>query len=326
MIVDSYQRVHDYLRISLTDNCNMRCFYCMPQEDHPFTPSSKLMTADEIVALASVFVRLGVRRIRLTGGEPTVRKDFSLIAARVSRLPVELTLTTNATRIHHHLSDLHDAGIRSVNVSLDSLQPGRFLRITRRDLLSVVKKNIGLLVQAGIAVKVNVVVVRGVNDDEICDFVEWTRHEDLEVRFIEFMPFTSNGWSQEKVFSCQDILDSIASRFVFEETRAAPNATARPYHVPGHRGGFALIGTMTEPFCSSCNRLRLTADGRLKNCLFSSREHDLLTPFRNGESVEPIIHESLAGKARQTGGQFPAEYSTIDAPSIFNRSMISIGG
>ena len=326
MLTDQYNRIHNYLRISLTDNCNLRCFYCMPEDDYVFTPAGKLMQADEIEQLAKIFVSLGVNKIRLTGGEPLVRKDASSILQALSGLPVELTLTTNGTRIHKFIPVFEEACIRSVNISLDTLQPNKFLFITRQNQFKTVRDNISLLIDKGLHVKINMVVMKGLNEDEIEDFVEWTREEPVHVRFIEFMPFTGNRWTSNKVVTWQEMLHVIEKKYNFISLPGKANDTAKAYQVPGHAGSFAVISTMSAPFCSGCNRMRLTADGKMKNCLFSSNETDLLTALRNGEPVEPLIRPSIGEKAKELGGQFYSDFEHIYANDIHNRSMITIGG
>ncbi|HJT74795.1 MAG TPA: GTP 3',8-cyclase MoaA [Chitinophaga sp.] len=326
MIIDGFNRVHDYLRISLTDNCNLRCFYCMPEEEYNFTPASRLMQADEIYKLAKVFTDNGVRKIRLTGGEPLVRKDAAAIIHSLSTLPVELTLTTNGARLHEFADILTAAGVRSLNISLDTLQADKFLFITKRDLFLQVKKNIDLMISRGVHVKVNVVAMKGLNDTEICDFVEWTRLTPVHVRFIEFMPFSGNRWTSNKVLSLQEILTIIGAEYDYLPLKGGAHDTAKGFIVPGHAGTFAVISTMTAPFCGTCNRMRLTADGKLKNCLFSKEETDLLTALRNGQEVLPLIMNSIGSKARELGGQFAASLQTVQAETIENRSMITIGG
>jgi len=326
MIKDSFNRVHDYLRISLTDNCNLRCFYCMPEEDYDFTPASKLMQADEVETLAKIFVAEGVKKIRLTGGEPLVRKDAAKIITALSKLPVQLALTTNGVRLHEFAHVLEDSGMHSINISLDTLQADKFQLITRRALFDKVQDNIHLLLQKNFHVKVNVVVMRGLNDAEILDFIRWTKAVPVHVRFIEFMPFSGNRWTSNKVFTWQEILTIIESAFSFIPLKGDKNDTAKGYIVPGHAGTFSVISTMSAPFCSTCNRMRLTADGKLKNCLFSQSETDLLTPLRKGEAVLPLIHQNIQSKAKELGGQFSAAFENLEALSIQNRSMITIGG
>ena len=326
MIIDSHNRVHDYLRISLTDNCNLRCFYCMPEEEYTFTPASQLMQIDEIETLAKIFVSLGVNKIRLTGGEPLVRKDAAEIITTLSKLPVKLTITTNGSRLHEFADTLEQAGVRSLNISLDTLQPEKFQLITRRNQFEKIYDNIQLLLKKDFHVKVNVVVMKGLNDNEINDFVEWTKHQPVHVRFIEFMPFSGNWWTSNKVFPMQQMLDVIKEKYEVVRLQDEKHDTAKGYRVPGHLGTFAIISTMSSPFCSGCNRMRLTADGKMKNCLFSEKETDLLSALRNGADVIPLIHESVKAKAKELGGQFTADFQHLHAEDIHNRSMITIGG
>jgi len=326
MIIDNYNRIHTYLRISLTDNCNLRCFYCMPEEEYEFTPTSRLMQADEIEALASTFVELGVNKIRLTGGEPLVRKDAADIIKRLSRLGINLTLTTNATRLNDFVTVLKDANVRSLNISLDTLEADKFTIITRRNQFHQVYNNIQLMLKNRFHLKVNMVVMKGLNDGEINDFIEWTKDEPVHVRFIEFMPFTGNRWTSNKVVTWQEMLHIIESKYSFLPLQNDKHDTAKSYQVPGHAGTFAVISTMSSPFCSGCNRIRLTADGKMKNCLFSKEETDLLTAFRNGNDIKPLILQNIRNKAKELGGQFNTDFEHLHAEDINNRSMITIGG
>jgi GTP 3',8-cyclase len=326
MIIDAYNRVHDYLRISLTDNCNLRCFYCMPEEDYEFTPSERLMQVDEIEAIAKIFVEQGVKKIRLTGGEPLVRKGADEIILRLSKLPVNLTITTNATRLHEYVDVLEQANVRSLNVSLDTLQAEKFQLITRRDLFAKTLENINLLIKRNFHVKLNVVVMKGLNDHEINDFVEWTKDTNVHVRFIEFMPFEGNRWTSNKVFTWKEMMDIIEKKYNVIRLHDDVHDTAKKYTIEGHKGTFAVISTMSAPFCSGCNRMRLTADGKMKNCLFSQKETDLLTAFRNEEDIVPLILESIHSKAKELGGQFTKDFEKIHTEDIHNRSMIAIGG
>ena len=326
MIIDSFNRTHTYLRISLTDNCNLRCFYCMPEEEYEFSAASKLMQVDEIIALAKIFVAEGVNKIRLTGGEPLVRKDADKIILALSKLPVSLTLTTNATRLHNFVDVLKEANVQSLNISLDTLQPDKFLLLTRRDQFKEVYDNIELMLRNNFHVKINVVVMKGLNDGEINDFIEWTKDTPVHVRFIEFMPFSGNKWTSNKVFTLQQILEVVESKYTVTRLQDDKHDTAKKYTVPGHKGTFAVISTMSAPFCQGCNRMRLTADGKMKNCLFSKEETDLLTALRNGENVLPLIQQSIGSKAKELGGQFTTDFEHLHAEEIHNRSMITIGG
>ena len=326
MIVDGFNRVHDYLRISLTDNCNLRCFYCMPDEHYDFTPASRLMQADEIESISKIFVSNGVRKIRLTGGEPLVRKDAADIIRRLSKLPVKLTLTTNGTRLHEFVEVIKDAGITSLNISLDTLDKDRFMLMTKRDQFVRVMSNINMMVDFGFHVKVNVVVMKGLNDHEISDFIRWTQDSPIHVRFIEFMPFSGNRWNSERVMTWQQILELASSEFNIEPIQREKHETAKKYMIPGSPGTFAVISTMSAPFCGDCNRMRLTADGKMKNCLFSQTETDLLTPFRSGEDIVPLIYQSIRDKKKALGGQFTTDMEKIETSKLENRSMITIGG
>jgi cyclic pyranopterin phosphate synthase len=326
MLQDSFGRIHDYLRISLTDHCNFRCSYCMPVEEMEWMPSSKLMNKDEILSLSEIFISLGVKKIRLTGGEPLVRKEFPEILERLASFPVELTLTTNGVLIQKHIQNLKKAGVRSVNVSLDTLNREKFHKLTRRDQFEQVWDNILLLLQEGFRVKVNAVALHGFIEEEICDFIRVTEKLPLHVRFIEFMPFAGNHWSSHQVVTAAKMLDLAKMEFEILKLEDKKHDTAKKYQVPGFAGTFAFITTMSEHFCGECNRMRLTADGKIKNCLFGKEELDLLAALRSGQEVVSLIHQSISGKHQALGGQFSSDYLKADPNKIDNRSMISIGG
>lgn len=326
MLIDSFNRVHDYLRISLTDNCNFRCTYCMPHEDIQFMPSFRLMQHDEIVAIAKTFVSLGVKKIRLTGGEPMVRKDFADITRSLSALPVELTLTTNGTMLHQHIDLFKASNIRSVNISLDTLDSKKFFQISKRNQFDQVWKNIELMLLENFSVKINVVVMKGVNDDEVASFVALTKTLPLHIRFIEFMPFDKNDWNKDKVITTDQILAGLTDEFDFIKLKDVKHDTAKKYKLISGIGSFAFITTMSAPFCGDCNRMRLTADGKMKNCLFGKEELDVLGAFRRGESIIPIIEKSVLRKHAKMGGQFENTYEVTDPLKLENRSMIKIGG
>lgn len=326
MLIDQHQRIHNYLRISLTDSCNFRCAYCMPNEEIECLPNSHLMSTEEIEQIAKTFVDLGVKKIRLTGGEPLVRKEFPEIVRRLSRLPVELTLTTNGVLVLKHIELFKEAGIRSLNVSLDSLNKETFFKLTKRNQFQQVWDNILLLLDKGFRIKINAVALNGIIEEEICDFVRVTEKLPLHVRFIEFMPFSGNHWKSEKVITAREMLDMVKTEFEVIKLQDEPHATAKKYKALGHEGTFAFITTMSEHFCGDCNRMRLTADGKMKNCLFGKEEMDLLKTLRNGEDILPLIHLSIKRKHAMLGGQFSPNYQKTDADKIENRSMIKIGG
>ena len=323
---DKYGRIHDYLRISLVDKCNLRCTYCMP-ENIRFLPSHRLMTADELLSISEVFIeQLGVKKIRVTGGEPLLRKDAYEIIERLGRLPVELAITTNGILLHEFLDLFEEIGLRSINISLDTFRKDRFLELTRRDQYDQVMENIGRAQDRGFRVKLNMVVMKGINDDELIDFVERTREARIHVRFIEFMPFDGNQWHWEKVFSYQEMLDRISEKYSIDKLNDAPHSTSKAHQVKGFKGTFAVISSVTHPFCSTCNRIRLTAEGKLRNCLFSTKETDLLTPFRAGEEILPFIEKSILDKHFQLGGlpDFQDREALLD--NLSDRSMVKIGG
>lgn len=326
MLFDSYNRIHNYLRISLTDSCNFRCNYCMPDEDTPCMSRAQRMTADEITAISQIFVGLGVRKIRLTGGEPLVRAEFGEILNRLAQLPVELTLTTNGALLHLYLDELQACGVQSVNISMDSLQEELFNRIVQRKQFRQVWNNLLLMLERGFGVKLNVVVMDGVNDGEINDFIRLTKEMPLHVRFIEFMPFSGNQWRNEKVITAADMLVSACREFDVVKLLDEPHATAKKFKAIGHLGTFAFITTMSDQFCGDCNRMRLTADGKMKNCLFGKEETDLLGALRRGEDIVPLIRESLQHKHAALGGQMPSDHTQVNADMIENRSMVRIGG
>lgn len=301
----------------------------MPAEGVPLSPRSHLMTFEEIYAIAKIFVAHGVTKIRLTGGEPLVRKDVHLLMEQLATLPVELTISTNAIMVDHFLETFKKCGIRTINVSLDTLNKEKFHRITRRDEFEKVYKNILLLIKEGFKVKLNAVLMKDFNKDEIINFIRLTKDLDVAVRFIEFMPFDGNKWDIQKMVSYQEIMTLVEANFSAERVlriQDAPNDTSKNYKIEGYTGSFAIISSVTNPFCDSCNRLRLTANGHLKNCLFSATESDLLTSFRAGKDITPIIQKAVAAKFKIRGGMDTLE--KLKEPQLHskNRSMITIGG
>ncbi|WP_299551225.1 GTP 3',8-cyclase MoaA [Seonamhaeicola sp.] len=329
ILQDTFGRDHTYLRISLTERCNLRCTYCMPEEGVQLSPKSHLMTYEEVFDIAKTFVKHGVTKIRLTGGEPFVRKDIPVILEKLAALPVELSITSNAVIIDKFIDVLKANGIKKVNVSLDSLNKEKFTHITRRNQFDKVYNNILLLVKEGFQVKVNAVLMKDFNDDEIIDFIKFTKDLPVSIRFIEFMPFDGNKWDLSKMVSYKEVMKQVNG--VFSETdvirlQDAPNDTAKNYSIKGYQGSFAIISSVTNPFCDSCNRLRLTANGQLKNCLFSSTESDLLSKLRQGKSIEPTIKKAVQAKFKMRGGMDTLE--KLQKPDLHgrNRSMITIGG
>jgi len=326
---DSLGRHHDYLRISITEHCNLRCTYCMPEEGIALTAKPHLMTAEEIIIIAQTFVTLGVTKIRLTGGEPLVRKDAREIILALGKLGVQLTLTTNGILVPQFLDTFKEAGIHTINISIDSLEKEKFHQITRRHYFDAVFDAIDLLLREGFRVKLNMVLIKGFNDNEIIHFIALTKNKPIQVRFIEFMPFSGNQWDKSKLVTYAEVLDQIQSHYALSEILRltdAPNDTAKNFKIASHAGSFAIISSVTNPFCSTCNRIRLTADGKLKNCLFSNSETSLLETLRSGASIIPLIQQNLQSKKAVRGGM--DNDLKFQNPDLFsqNRSMIAIGG
>ena len=323
-IVDNFGRKHTYLRISLTDRCNLRCFYCMPEEGIELMEKSNIMTIEEIIELATTFRDLGVDTIRLTGGEPLVRKNFGYLIEELAKLGVTLKITTNGIMLDKYLDLFQKIGLKKINLSLDTLDKAKSVFITKRDYFDRIWKNIQQALEMDMEVKLNIVLIKGVNDNEINDFIELTRDKKLAVKFIEFMPFKGNKWDWSKGVSEQEILEIISAKFgEIEELKNPAHSTSNNFKVKGHLGSFGIVSTITNPFCDECNRIRVTADGKMKNCLFANTETDLLTPMRNGAELNELIINSIKTKKFSRDGMDVK----MDAEQYEqNRSMISIGG
>lgn len=329
ILTDTFGRAHQYLRISLTERCNLRCTYCMPAEGIPLSPKSHLMSAEEIYEIAKTFVDHGVTKIRLTGGEPLVRKDAPVILEKLATLPAELAITTNAIIVDKYVSIFKTYGIKNINVSLDSLDREKFKQITRRDYFEKVYANILLLVAEGFKVKVNVVLIKDFNDDEIIDFINLTKELPVVVRFIEFMPFDGNQWNLKKMVSLDEIMNIVFKTFpALDVARLedASNDTSKNYGIKNYKGSFAIISSVTNPFCDSCNRLRLTANGQIKNCLFSNTESDILSALRSGKDITTVIQKAVQAKLKVRSGMNTLEKLKNPQLHSKNRSMIAIGG
>ncbi|KAI9056994.1 molybdenum cofactor biosynthesis prote [Trametes sanguinea] len=327
-LVDSFKRQHNYLRISLTERCNLRCFYCMPSEGVELSPPEHILTDDEVIRLATLFVKSGVTKIRLTGGEPTVRKGIVDIVGRLNELRKyglqSIGMTTNGIALHRKLPTLIENGLTHLNISLDTLDPFKFEIMTRRMGHDAVLRSLETALRSKElrSVKLNVVVVKGMNDHEVLDFVEMTKERRLSVRFIEFMPFTGNKWDKHRMVPSADLLTRIRSRY--PAVCKAPdelNDTARSYIIPGHAGSFGFISSMSDHFCGSCNRLRLTADGQIKVCLFDAKEISLRDQMRAGADDSTLlttIGGAVMGKKEKHAGM-------EDIDVVTNRPMILIG-
>lgn len=329
ILTDDFGRKHNYLRISLLEKCNLRCTYCMPADGIVLSPKASLMTADEIFSIAQTFVENGVDKIRLTGGEPLLRKDFPEIISKLSTLETSLSITTNGILIDRHIDILKQFKVKKINLSLDTLVSSKFHTITLRNQFEKVIDNLHLLLNNDFQVKVNVVLMKGFNENEIIDFIKLTEFLPVSIRFIEFMPFAGNEWDRSKMISQNEILSQVEEAFSSDEIlklEDEKNFTARTYKIKGFQGNFGIISSITNPFCDGCNRIRLTANGKIKNCLFSNSETDLLTAFRNGESITELIATSIKNKKKVRAGMVTV--SEMDDPALHfdNRSMITIGG
>lgn len=295
-LVDSFGRRIEDLRISITDRCNFRCTYCMPAEGLTWLPRSEVLSFEEITRLARIFVeRYGVRGIRLTGGEPTVRAHLSTLVAQLAEIrgpygPLDLAMTTNGSMLRQLAPELRAAGLRRVNVSLDTLDRERFAAITRRDELAGVLDGIDAAIEAGFdPVKINAVIERGVNDDEIIALAEFGRALQVEVRFIEFMPLDSDHhWVTERVVSQDEIVAAIDAVYPLEQLPARGAAPADRFRFRDGKGVIGVIPSVTKPFCGDCDRVRLTAEGQFRTCLFATEEFDLRAAMRNGESDDEL--------------------------------------
>ena len=287
-MIDTFGRIHDDLRISVTDRCNLRCVYCMPEDGMSFLAPRSLLTFDEVVRVVGVARRLGVRAVRLTGGEPLVRRGLHQLIGRLSALDMDdISITTNGILLASAVADLVAAGLTRVNVSCDSLRPERFAAIRRRGELDTVLAAMDAAESAGLPpVKVNVVLIRGVNDDEILEFAEFARTTGRSVRFIEFMPLDAQGlWRRDQLVPGAEVLQRIATRWPVTAVEGGDDrAPAERYRFNDGQGEIGVISSVTQPFCGTCNRLRLTADGAVRNCLFSDNELDIRAILRGGGS------------------------------------------
>jgi cyclic pyranopterin phosphate synthase len=325
--IDQNHRVINYLRISLTDRCNLRCIYCMPEEGIDPIPHSEVLSYEELLRVAQLAVRGGIRKVRLTGGEPLVRKGVIDFVRQLGQLDglEHITLTTNGVLLARYAADLRDAGVSHVNVSLDSLKPERYKEITRRDAFHQVWEGLQEAERLGFRpIKINVVAIRGVNDDEILDFARLSLEKPYHVRFIEFMPVgKDNGWAGDRFISTEEIRERITALGPLRSLDSQPlDGPAERFVLQGSKGEIGFIGALSHHFCSRCNRLRLTAEGALRGCLFSDDETDIKTSLRNGatdECIMGLIRHAIATKPQGHG-------SLLQSPRRCSRPMSRIGG
>lgn len=324
-LIDSFGREHTYLRISVTDRCNLRCVYCMPHEGMEWRKKNELLTYEEILRIARVFVDMGINKIRLTGGEPMVRKNLEVLVEQLGALPdlKTLAMTTNGTLLADKAQCLKEAGISALNISLDTFRADRFLAIARRDDLHTVMRGIEAALEVGFdSLKINSVIMAGVNDDEILDFVDFAYDKRVNVRFIEYMPFKDNQWTASGVVTYKDMLSIINTRYELEPIRSERSAVAKDFCIVGGVGTVSFITSMSESFCSTCNRLRLTSDGSVKSCLFFPAEINLRDALRKGITDEELQSMILYSLSQKPEAHPPAE----EIAAGDNRAMIEIGG
>ena len=328
-LIDPHGRVHRDLRVSLTDKCNLRCTYCMPAEGLPWLPKDELLTTPELLTLVEAAVTAGITEVRLTGGEPLVRPDVVEIVSGIAAMEgpqgrPEVSMTTNGLGLAKIAPALKVAGLARVNVSLDTLHPERFHEITRRDRFDDVVAGMAAAHEAGLRpVKVNSVLQRGINDDEVVDLTRWAVERGYELRFIEQMPLDAqHSWERTEMITGHEILASLRAELDLEELPGRGAAPAERFLIDGGPATVGVVASVTMPFCGSCDRLRLTADGQLRNCLFANGETDLRGPLRSGateEEIHALVHECLALKLPGHG---------INEPGFLQppRPMSAIGG
>ena len=324
-LVDPFGRIIRDLRISVTDRCNFRCTYCMPAEGMQWLDRSAVMTFEEIERLASIFVnRYRVEGIRLTGGEPTVRAHLPLLVRRLATLGVDLAMTTNGATLRLLAGELREAGLSRVNISLDTLDPAKFERMTRRDSLHRVLDGIEAARGAGFdPVKINAVIERGVNDDEIVALADFGRDRGVEMRFIEFMPLDATGhWVSDKVVGQDEFVEAIAAVHPLEQLPARGAAPADRWRYLDGGGTVGVIPTVTKPFCGDCDRVRLTAEGQFRTCLFATDDFDLLAALRAGETDDQIAARIERAVGTKWAGHQINQVNFVRP----NRSMSQIGG
>ncbi len=325
---DAFGRTIDDLRISLTDRCNFRCVYCMPAEGIPWLPKREVLTYEEILRLARIFIALGIRTIRLTGGEPLMRQDVDVLIEGLTRIDsgLDLSMTTNGFFLSDKVHRLADAGLKRINVSLDTLKPDRFERMVRRDgqLVEKILEGMRKAREAGLSpIKINCVVMRGYNEDEVADFARLAREHEYQVRFIEYMPLDAQReWSMDAVVPGAEIRARVHAAYPLLGEASNGSEPATVYRFADGHGSIGIIASVTQPFCDHCNRIRITADGQLRTCLFSIHEHTLKTLVRSGATDEEIADFVTAAVWKKEPGH------KINQPDFVKpeRSMSSIGG
>ncbi len=327
-LLDTFGRIHDNLRISVTDRCNIRCFYCMPEEGVKFMPHAEILSFEEIERFVRVAVSLGVTKLRVTGGEPLVRRDLPVLIRMLSAIPgvQDMALTTNGVLLAKHAEALYEAGLRRLNVHLDTLDRERFLRITRRDDLEKVLEGLAVARELGFGpIKINAVAVKNLVEPDIVPLARFGREHGMEIRFIEFMPLDAQGlWSRTSVLTADEIIDTLSREIapLEEIPDRDPRAPATEYRFADGIGRVGFIASVSRPFCLNCNRIRLTSDGKLRYCLFAIEETDVKTLLRNGAGDDEIA-DTIRGNVHKKWIGHEINTSRFVAPP---RPMYAIGG
>ena len=326
LLFDNHGREMSYLRLAVTDRCNLRCTYCMPAEGISYLPEKKLLSWEEMLRIVHVLNQLGIRKVRITGGEPFVRPGLMEFLQELAKIEnLEICLTTNGVLLENHLDSLLNLGIKNVNLSLDSLDSERFFKITRRNDFDQVYRNLMRMIEANFIVKLNAVVMHGMNETDILPLVNFTKKHPVSVRFIEEMPFNGSGLVEEKLFwDYRRILSHIKTEFPhIEEVPMAYGETSKNYHVPGFMGDVGIIAAFSRTFCGSCNRIRVTSLGQVKTCLYDDGVFDLKEYLRLGVSDEDLKNTMIKIFGERPKDGFEAENNR---KGVINESMTSIGG
>jgi len=330
MLIDSHGRKVSYLRLSITDRCNLRCLYCRPESDWTFLPHEQILTFEEMSELVDVAQAAGVEKVRLTGGEPFARKGFMPFLGRLhAKYPaLDLRITTNGTMFSGRLEELRDTGVTCLNISLDTLKREKFQEITGVDGYDLVREGMDACLKIGMRIKVNVVALKGVNDDELPGFVDFARSLGVDVRFIEFMPIGyKSRWSRENYWPAKDIIAAVEELVPLDEVREASrnSGPARMYRIAGGSGRIGVISAVSNHFCESCNRFRVTSDGKLRTCLFSDREYDVRSILRDPKHTTQDLLDlfDLANREKPMGYRLLQERNSNQ---VCDRVMTAIGG
>lgn len=328
MLIDNFGRIHDYLRISLTDRCNLRCRYCMPEDGVNLQDKSNILSFEEIIRVAEIAVKLGITKIRLTGGEPLVRQDVEVLIRRLKQINglENIAMTSNGVLLKNKATKLYEAGLDKINISLDSLDRDTFMRISRRDNLQDVLAGIeeALSIPKWLPLRLNTVIMRGINDRQMPEFIEFIKDKPVNVRFIEYMPFEGNGYDTDTFVSYMEMLETLSERYRITPIPAKDKGFTKDYAVNGYMGTISFITSMSDNFCSTCSRIRFTAEGALKGCLFGGKNEEVhIRDILRENSDENKIIEAFKKVMTAKKERHPPMQELL---TIGNRSMIQIGG